>query len=52
MRPWRFEATSSSIRRVVLDGIPGTAMPATRAALPEADIDVLVEHVHRLATEQ
>jgi mono/diheme cytochrome c family protein len=51
-RPWRFEVTPSSIRKVILDGIPGTTMPASRTALPPADIEALVEHVQTLAMPQ
>jgi mono/diheme cytochrome c family protein/peroxiredoxin len=50
-RPWRFEPTLKSIRRVTLDGIPGTAMPAFRSSLPVADIDALATHVRRLAMQ-
>jgi mono/diheme cytochrome c family protein len=48
-RPWRFEPTRESIRRVILEGIPGTAMPSARAAVLESDLDDLVEYVHALA---
>ena len=48
-RPWRFEPTKESIRRVILTGIPSTAMPASQGILAEADLDVLVEHVYELA---
>jgi mono/diheme cytochrome c family protein/thiol-disulfide isomerase/thioredoxin len=51
-RPWRFAVTRESIRKVTLDGIPGTAMPASRAALTPADVDAIVEHVLHLATSQ
>lgn len=50
VRPWRFEATPESIRRVILDGIPGTAMPGSSAALSPADVDALTAYVHELAT--
>ena len=49
-RPWRFEVSGESIRRVTLDGIPATAMPAHRAALAAEDIDAVAAHVLRLAT--
>jgi thiol-disulfide isomerase/thioredoxin len=44
--------THDSILKVTLDGIPGTAMPGSRAALAAADIDPLVQHVYRLAMTQ
>ncbi len=51
-RPWRFEPTKESIRRVILSGIPGTAMPASQGTLAEADVDLLVQHVYELATSR
>lgn len=48
-RPWRFEPTPGAIRRVTVEGIPGTAMPSFRP-LPPADLDAVVAHVGRLAT--
>jgi thiol-disulfide isomerase/thioredoxin len=51
-RPWRFAATHESIRRVTLEGIPGTAMPAHRSALSSAEIEVVAAHVYRLATRE
>jgi len=50
-RPWRYEVSKESIRRVITQGIPGTAMPALRM-LPPADVDLLVEHVYTLATSR
>jgi mono/diheme cytochrome c family protein/thiol-disulfide isomerase/thioredoxin len=44
-RPWRFEMTADSIRRVIADGIPGTSMAAQRAALAAADLDLLAGYV-------
>jgi thiol-disulfide isomerase/thioredoxin len=35
---------------VILDGIPGTAMPGYRLTLRSADVDVLTEYVYQLAT--
>lgn len=49
VRPWRFEASRESIRRVTLEGIPATAMPAHRTALSAEDVDAVVAHVWRLA---
>lgn len=51
-RPWRFPVTRESIRAVILDGIPGTPMASSRAAIPPADLDPLVEHVFHLATSR
>ncbi|MBA4188108.1 MAG: thiol-disulfide isomerase [Planctomycetaceae bacterium] len=50
-RPWRFAVTRESIRKVTLDGIPGTAMAANRT-LPPADVDALVEYVYHLAVSR
>lgn len=44
-RPWRFEMTVESIRRVIADGISGTSMAAQRAALSAGDLDLLADHV-------
>jgi mono/diheme cytochrome c family protein len=49
-RPWRFEATIGSIKRVTVDGIPGTAMPAFRGTLSDAEIDLVASYAHVLAT--
>jgi mono/diheme cytochrome c family protein/peroxiredoxin len=49
-RPWRYEVTLDSIRRVTREGIPGTAMPAHHAALGTADVEAVTAHVYRLAT--
>jgi mono/diheme cytochrome c family protein/peroxiredoxin len=51
-RPWRFEPTADSIRRVTTDGIPGTAMPAFRSALSARDLVAVVDYVHDLATRE
>lgn len=48
-RPWRFAPTPEVIRKVTLEGIPGTAMASFRT-LPPADLDAVVAHVERLAT--
>ncbi len=50
-RPWRFEPTKATIRRVTLDGIPGTAMPSFGSALSPAELDAVAAHVHDLATK-
>ena len=44
-RPWRIAITRDSIRRVIADGIPGTAMAAQGAALSAADLETLTDHV-------
>ncbi len=49
IRPWRFTVSLDSIRRVTLDGIPATAMPAHRAALASSDLEAVVMHTYRLA---
>jgi mono/diheme cytochrome c family protein len=51
-RPWRFAVTRESIRKVTLDGIPGTAMPAARNALAPADADAVADYVFSLATSR
>lgn len=48
-RPWRGEVGPEYVRRVVADGLPGTAMPAFRHAVPAADLDPLVGHTLDLA---
>lgn len=50
-RPWRFEMTVDSIRRVIADGIPGTSMAAQRAALAATDLDLLADYVLHLARD-
>jgi mono/diheme cytochrome c family protein len=51
-RPWRFEVTKESIRRVTLDGIPGSSMASFRPALAPAEVEPLVGYVHHLATSR
>lgn len=48
-RPWRFAVTAESIRRVIREGIPQTAMPAARDYFSEAELNALVHYVLRLA---
>ncbi|MCA9176115.1 MAG: redoxin domain-containing protein [Planctomycetales bacterium] len=48
-RPWRFEPSTTSIRRVVREGIPGTAMPGA-AAFTMAQLDAVTHYVMQLAT--
>jgi mono/diheme cytochrome c family protein len=49
-RPWHSEPTKETIRRVTLQGVPGTAMPSFGSALSSAELDAVVAHVHDLAT--
>jgi mono/diheme cytochrome c family protein len=49
VRLWRFDPTMETIRRVTLDGIPGTAMPSFGSALSPAELDAIAAHVHDLA---
>ncbi|HET6882358.1 MAG TPA: redoxin domain-containing protein [Pirellulales bacterium] len=51
-RPWRFEPTPESVRRVTLDGIAGTAMPSHRAALGASDVEAVVDYVLDLANRK
>jgi mono/diheme cytochrome c family protein/peroxiredoxin len=51
LRPWRFEVTDASIRRVIRDGIPQTAMPAARDYFTSQEMDSLVQFVLQLARE-
>ena len=47
-RPWRFSVTRASIRHVIAQGIPKTAMPASKH-LTNAELDDLTDHVLRLS---
>src|SRR5262245_36730701 len=47
--PWKHGATPSAVRRVVADGVPGTAMPASGAALSATDLDAVAAYVLTLA---
>lgn len=51
-RPWRFEVTRDSIRQVIAQGIPSTAMPGHQAALSSGDLEAVVNHTLQLATAQ
>lgn len=51
-RPWRFDRTRDSARKVIADGIPGTAMPAGRASYSPAEIEALAEHVLALGNSR
>jgi mono/diheme cytochrome c family protein len=52
LRPWHFEASAESIRRVTLEGIPGTAMPSFRSALGGTDLDAVVAQIQLLADQR
>ena len=46
---WRFSRTAESIQRVIAEGIPGTPMPASGAALSRDDLRELSQHVLALS---
>ena len=46
---WRFAPTANAIRKVIVDGIPGTAMPGWGASLSTRELEGLVAHVLSLA---
>src|SRR5262245_33230447 len=46
--PWKFGSTPAAVRKVIRDGIPGTAMPSS-PALNEADLDALTAFVLTMA---
>jgi mono/diheme cytochrome c family protein len=46
---WRFEPTPEAIRKVIVEGIPGTSMYATGSTFSPRELDALVEHVRSLA---
>lgn len=48
-RPWRFEPTAEAIRKVVRDGIPGTAMVAAKDALSDSDLAAVTAYVLQLS---
>lgn len=47
-RPWRFDRTRESAKRVIADGIPGTAMAAGKLSFSPAEIDALAGYVLEL----
>lgn len=49
-RPWRFGVDAESVRRVTVDGISGTSMPAFRETLSGAELDAVALHTLQLAT--
>ncbi len=48
--PWKFGTSPAAIRKVIVEGIPGTSMPAAGQALSSADLDALVAYVATLAS--
>ena len=49
LRPWKYGIEPASIRKVIVAGIPRTAMPAMKSQLTPRDLDALVAHVLLLA---
>jgi mono/diheme cytochrome c family protein/thiol-disulfide isomerase/thioredoxin len=48
--PWKFGTSPDAVRKVIRDGVPGTAMPAS-PSLGDADLDALTAYVLTLAPE-
>jgi len=51
LRPWKTLVDLPSIKKVIVEGIPGTVMPGIKNALPESDLDALATHVLKLADQ-
>lgn len=51
LRPWKTLIDLPSIKKVIVEGIPGTVMPGIKNALPESDLDALAKHVLKLADQ-
>ena len=51
LRPWKTLVDLPSIKKVIVDGIPGTVMPGIKNALAEPDLDALAKHVLKLADQ-
>ncbi|NBS91404.1 cytochrome c, partial [bacterium] len=51
LRPWKTLIDLPSIKKVIVEGIPGTVMPGIKNALPESDLDSLATHVLKLADQ-
>jgi mono/diheme cytochrome c family protein len=51
-RPWRFEVSKDSIRRVIREGLPGTPMASFRHALHVNDLEAVVDYSYSLATSR
>jgi len=48
-RPWKSPITASAIRRVILTGIPGSAMTPYRGIISDEQVDLLSSYVLRLS---
>jgi mono/diheme cytochrome c family protein/peroxiredoxin len=46
---WRSDSSAETLRRVIVRGIPGTAMPASGETLAAADLDAVIAFVQTLA---
>ncbi len=51
LRPWKTLVDLPSIKKVIVDGIPGTVMPGIKNALAEPALDALAKHVLKLADQ-
>jgi thiol-disulfide isomerase/thioredoxin/cytochrome c553 len=51
LRPWKTLIDLPSIKKVIVEGIPGTVMPGIKNALTEPDLDALAKHVLKLADQ-
>lgn len=51
IRPWKFSRELNSIKKVILEGIPISGMPATKGMLSEKDLDQLAEYVLFLSNQ-
>src|SRR6185312_11355427 len=51
IRPLRHGAERAQLRKVIVEGIPGTAMPSAGQALSPADVDALVAFVQTLIAQ-
>jgi len=49
IRPWKTLIDLPSIKKVIIEGIPGTLMPGIKNALSNSDLDSLANHVLMLA---
>jgi len=51
IRPLKHGAAPAQLRKVIVEGIPGTAMPSAGQALSPADVDALVAFVQTLIAQ-
>jgi thiol-disulfide isomerase/thioredoxin len=51
LRPWKTLIDLPSIKKVIVEGVPGTVMPGIKNALAESDLDSLATHVLKLADQ-